>query len=132
MTCPIYMLAPLSKARVAGISPRLRGKDNGIKTTLNSGLGSPTLARERLRVRLFSKVHFRITPACAGKTNSTFSKANRLRDHPRLRGKDYANPQFHVDERGSPPLARERPFHGDGQPAQPRITPACAGKTDIK
>ena len=68
MTCPIYMLAPLSKAQVAGISPRLRGKDKNHENSEYQNRGSPPLARERRRRRAGSLLIHRITPACAGKT----------------------------------------------------------------
>ena len=52
-----------------------------------------------------------------------------MRDHPRLRGKDFSEYWCQLSEPGSPPLARERPPLYMYPVLKQRITPACAGKT---
>ena len=90
-----------------------------------------------------------ITPAYAGKTQVVLLITHRLKDHPRIRGKDYINgtkagtPQDHPRIRGkdiviyyllikvigSPPHTRERLKATETAVASFRITPAYAGKT---
>ena len=50
-------------------------------------------------------------------------------DHPRSRGKDFAELERLGDEEGSPPLAREGLFLKELKENQSRITPARAGRT---
>ena len=52
-----------------------------------------------------------------------------LKDHPRLRGKDFPSIEVERMILGSPPLTRERPYSTGAGAAPPRITPAYAGKT---
>ena len=93
-----------------------------------------------------------ITPACAGKTVSVYGRRCQIEDHPRVCGE---NP-FDLDEKGltvgSPPHVRGKRTGTAGGPCRRRdhprvcgenstqeapkrgrvrITPACAGKTDL-
>ena len=52
-----------------------------------------------------------------------------MRDHPRSCGKDWTVLPAQVDDRGSPPLVRERHEYGPCNRKPPGITPARAGKT---
>ena len=88
--------------------PRLRGKDHGGMSSLSRASGSPPLARERHVTAMQMICWCRITPACAGKTNWPDSSMSRMRDHPRLRGKDLPAGRCSEYRWGSPPLARER------------------------
>ena len=107
----------------------MRGKDCKDLSILEAVLGSPPLARERLKLACEVMNFTRITPACAGKTNSITILSSCWRDHPRLRGKDVLHDFAIKTNLGSPPLARERrPMPLYGVPGL-RITPACAGKT---
>ena len=112
--------------------PRSCGKDQEMTFTLLEGLGSPPLMRERPAAVRWPGRRPGITPARAGKT---IRKAHRSRgcwDHPRSCGKDLLFPLFVSALPGSPPLVRERhrfiiffePLFG--------ITPARAGKTQIR
>ncbi len=65
--------------------------------------------RERRSRRFAGEVIARITPACAGKTNSVAERAN--------------------GNLGSPPHVRERRRYHCFLSIRHRITPACAGKT---
>ena len=51
--------------------PRLRGKDQNIASFWRESSGSPPLARERLRYDNSHPAGYGITPACAGKTNTS-------------------------------------------------------------
>ena len=107
----------------------MRGKDRFRPIRIQLMLGSPPLARERLAAASRPSVAHGITPACAGKTGLGRCTATLFRDHPRLRGKDKCVVHTLRVLMGSPPLARERPFHSLAQLLLKGITPACAGKT---
>ena len=92
-------------------------------------LGSPPLARERLRQLLHGLFLLRITPARAGKTSEHFRGAEHRGDHPRSRGKDMATSWYLCSLSGSPPLARERRLLRRDRIRDAGITPARAGKT---
>ena len=68
--------------------PRSRGKDSRPRCWCRPRMGSPPLARERLRPRPIAPVVVGITPARAGKTSPASSQRPRSWDHPRSRGKD--------------------------------------------
>ena len=54
---------------------------------------------------------------------------NQREDHPRSCGKDLISAALTSAGRGSPPLVRERPRHGQQRERCAGITPARAGKT---
>ena len=109
--------------------PRSRGKDPPRVWPSSSKRGSPPLARERLAIVGQIGLAIGITPARAGKTNSTALKQLGMEDHPRSRGKDAVLPSTDVLSWGSPPLARERRDIRTRPVRITRITPARAGKT---
>ena len=88
--------------------PRLRGKDVKNPRSLWIALGSPPLARERLKLQKILALALRITPACAGTTANILNFPFLVWDHPRLRGNDGSKPSSIAAVAGSPPLARER------------------------
>ena len=67
--------------------PRLRGKDFEKVSDIEKDIGSPPLTRERRLANIYAGLAFRITPACAGKTEFRRVDKGKLWDHPRLRGK---------------------------------------------
>ena len=75
--------------------------------------------------------HSRITPACAGSTRYLTSLTIWLEDHPRLRGEYSLMYKTTYSLPGSPPLARGVPLSGATPLGYSRITPACAGSTDL-
>ena len=70
-----------------------------------------------------------ITPACAGKTESSSSSSRIKQDHPRMCGKDIIPTYPLRGVKGSPPHVRERPTGKGSEDMGFGITPACAGKT---
>ena len=70
-----------------------------------------------------------ITPACAGKTELSSWKRDRLMDHPRMRGEDRLRRNWGSYTWGSPPHARGRLSGSCPTLPVTGITPACAGKT---
>ena len=73
----------------------------------------------------------RITPACAGKTQSQGIAPATCQDHPRVCGENGAVPRAPRETRGSPPRVRGKPLLTGPISMECRITPACAGKTRV-
>ena len=108
----------------------MRGEDQIYNVPVLGIPGSPPHARGRRSALASDEFWDGITPACAGKTNNASLGLTNNADHPRMRGED--TPPFiaYVDEAGSPPHARGRPFSSDSVMCGAWITPACAGKTN--
>ena len=109
--------------------PRMRGEDLQDKIAYTFNHGSPPHARGRRVAVPDSEGAARITPACAGKTRSPFSRLSSGRDHPRMRGEDASSSSSSSGVNGSPPHARGRRPGGVDACGSHGITPACAGKT---
>ena len=109
--------------------PRMRGEDAAWAWVRTCSVGSPPHARGRLHARPGDQGSDRITPACAGKTESRKLLRIHKRDHPRMRGEDDALGGLAMMIAGSPPHARGRLTFETSANNASRITPACAGKT---
>ena len=105
------------------------GKDAEDKPANKYEKGSPPHVRERPAYIYFTIRRNRITPACAGKTRRASGSTRSTRDHPRMCGKDPMRTITQWPITGSPPHVRERPIFKQFPAGRPRITPACAGKT---
>ena len=107
----------------------MRGEDAGRFIANSLVTGSPPHARGRPASNGKGYHDFRITPACAGKTQEVDVTYIIQPDHPRMRGEDLIvlSPCELVP--GSPPHARGRPQSRSEGLRKDRITPACAGKT---
>ena len=70
-----------------------------------------------------------ITPAYAGKTEAHSTTTSRVKDHPRVCGKDCKKYDVVSVSGGSPPRMRERRKRNRRILTKPGITPAYAGKT---
>ena len=68
--------------------PRMCGKDSRIATFKYLIPGSPPHVREGLSYNCCDFSVCRITPACAGRTQFTSDSFNKIKDHPRMCGKD--------------------------------------------
>ena len=112
--------------------PRMRGEDHELRGLAQNGDGSPPHARGRPPPGGRRLDLLRITPACAGKTWIPLHADYFIRDHPRMRGEDqeFAHPGRLAF--GSPPHARGRLLQPVELSASARITPACAGKTNVQ
>ncbi len=109
--------------------PRMCG-ENEIRIRRNyNGWGSPPHVRGKPVVRLEIELSPGITPACAGKTGSTFRNRIVARDHPRMCGENVFLCGINVIKAGSPPHVRGKQMQRSGKPVREGITPACAGKT---
>ena len=71
--------------------PRLRGEDSSVKVPKFMACGSPPLARGRLLPTDVCHLLSRLTPACAGKTETAGGRHRCSEAHPRLRGEDFAH-----------------------------------------
>ena len=111
--------------------PRMRGENiAGIKAT-QKALGSPPHARGKFVGRQFLPLPPGITPACAGKILTFWSKEVHARDHPRMRGENSRATSTNLQSRGSPPHARGKWSHAGPGCDLYGITPACAGKIGL-
>ena len=86
--------------------PRLRGEYSYAMRKYLDLQGSPPLARGVLRDEVVNAFEYRITPACAGSTETRMRLLHPTRDHPRLRGEYFSFICQIWDVLGSPPLAR--------------------------
>ena len=68
----------------------MRGEDLAPALTTLSQSGSPPHARGRPASDCSAVARARITPACAGKTNTEEERMAECWDHPRMRGEDAA------------------------------------------
>ena len=115
----------------AGDHPRLRGEYLEGKPPLKLWLGSPPLARG-IRIGFDDNTDaIGITPACAGNTLIIRKFYVGLRDHPRLRGEYWTDLLLRSPFKGSPPLARGILYDKVALLHDLRITPACAGNTQL-
>ena len=96
-------------ARQAGSSPRVRGK---------------------LRQDFFEEGRRRLIPACAGKTTSPTPCGSTGRAHPRVCGENLLASALAAWWLGSSPRVRGKRQELEAVDEQPRLIPACAGKTD--
>ena len=109
--------------------PRLRGEQSSVDMPRMRREGSPPLARGTVRISSPSCMVYGITPACAGNRSSESYVRVRNRDHPRLRGEQYAGVENAGKWMGSPPLARGTEGVSAHASRRRRITPACAGNS---
>ena len=76
-------------------------------------------------------LHFRITPAYAGKRHLHHRHLGDLQDHPRLCGEKLVDGETYEDHKGSPPPMRGKESANLPIFVEFRITPAYAGKRRI-
>ena len=91
----------------AGDHPRVCGK-NFFKSSIRlCAEGSPPRVREELSLSATYYLSVGITPACAGRTITMQSEKKRVRDHPRVCGKNKNLFTRKSVALGSPPRVRE-------------------------
>ena len=93
-----------------------------------SQVGSPPRVRGKAQRPNIEVNQYRITPACAGKSEKTRSITTTRRDHPRVCGEKDTSTVCQVDHEGSPPRVRGKVHISTGQVGGVGITPAYAGK----
>ncbi len=107
----------------------MRGEHPYTRTLPYTRAGSPPHARGTLYLYRSRVKNGRITPACAGNTQSLRAPARWEWDHPRMRGEHLSAALQSATEPGSPPHARGTPCRFTAFTRSSRITPACAGNT---
>ena len=112
--------------------PRMRGENELSNSISSMEGGSPPHARGKPLLQERIMPSGRITPACAGKTSAVYCSRSGNQDHPRMRGENYFAVIPDIYSSGSPPHARGKQKRSCTPTTQARITPACAGKTDVK
>ena len=112
--------------------PRICGEKQRTLAVDNEPQGSPPHMRGKGKAAGLVREADRITPAYAGKRQSTGCKAENRRDHPRVCGeKGMRSPALKV-VLGSPPRMRGKVQFFGYVPRYIRITPAYAGKSQQK
>ena len=91
--------------------------------------GSPPRVRGKELVHGDRFATQRITPACAGKSCFGVVRPAFRRDHPRVCGEKCRAPSRRCCTLGSPPRVRGKVLRRSYRDFDPRITPACAGKS---
>ena len=91
--------------------------------------GSPPQVRGKLLFGGACGIRYGITPAGAGKTQTTLSTLLSKQDHPRRCGENCVDSLLSRGEKGSPPQVRGKLISTVLQGITQRITPAGAGKT---
>ena len=107
--CGANVVVRIDVGKVAGSSPRVRGK--------------------RARKRAYRR-RWRIIPAGAGQTSPPSSWWSRCPDHPRGCGANETISPFKPDGTGSSPRVRGKLKNPDGEAVRRRIIPAGAGQTE--
>ena len=97
-----------------------------------SNRGSSPLARGTLMAHWPDRVPWRFIPARAGNTSSRGLIARRCPVHPRSRGEHRDGRDPSHGGRGSSPLARGTPPHGELHVSLQRFIPARAGNTRVR
>ena len=115
--------------KVSQDHPRVCGKNRLTCNNALMRLGSPPRVREKPIFTSQTDLLAGITPACAGKTLSSYNHRGLCWDHPRVCGKNVTEMVVSFDMPGSPPRVREKRFFRNKHRFIFGITPACAGKT---
>ena len=114
-----------------GDHPRVCGKNVNHCYRDSVFSGSPPRVREKLTPLVSTVVATRITPACAGKTDSLMQYYYRDRDHPRVCGKNPNHPLTLLISGGSPPRVREKQDNDFQGEHQMRDHPRVCGKNNF-
>ena len=109
--------------------PRVCGEKSRRAGGADECRGSPPRVRGEAKSTCRDARGIRITPACAGRSASSFSTSSPQGDHPRVCGEKVTVKFLWTMGRGSPPRVR-----GEDSKRLPRvqptgITPACAGRS---
>ena len=110
----------------------MRGEYQVVGVLYDRDAGSPPLARGIRCTEEYNPLIPRITPACAGNTKHLLKNPLRTKDHPRLRGEYVFFTYSVASQSGSPPLARGIHNREKSLELYDRITPACAGNTNLQ
>ena len=113
------------------VSPAYAGKSNSASVIRNCKQGSPPRMRGKVTLQDVPCNAVGITPACAGKRTHGLSVLPRAQDHPRMCGEKKRIALSELPDEGSPPHVRGKGGFRPSSYLLFRITPACAGKSNI-
>ena len=108
------------------------GEKSFSKSPASSRRGSPPRVRGKGGIGIYSTFTHGITPACAGKSCSGCCSCSCAGDHPRVCGEKSKEVAEYASKAGSPPRVRGKVEPFKGSMYQSRITPACAGKSNLQ
>ena len=111
--------------------PRVCGEKMSHTPESRIKVGSPPRVRGKANAALSAMTAARITPACAGKSIPCMRGAAVPQDHPRVCGEKSWFPCYRTGRQGSPPRVRGKVCRCSHFICVPRITPACAGKSNL-
>ena len=126
--CAGKSTTPRSQAPALGDHPRVCGEKRLLHFFGFCVIGSPPRVRGKAVVILLCVATFRITPACAGKSRTSYRPAQQGQDHPRVCGEKHFRCIVGVSIVGSSPRVRGKDKGGKEMQTIYGITPACAGK----
>ena len=109
--------------------PRVCGEKGLLGDPAAPCRGSPPRMRGKVFGVGYSILHSGITPAYAGKSDSSLSQSCAHRDHPRVCGEKHAVPVSRIWSAGSPPRMRGKAAGPPRSRGPGGITPAYAGKS---
>ena len=109
--------------------PRVCGENRNDSTQSATTRGSSPRVRGKRRHRWRDPCHWRLIPACAGKTARRRWARSAGGAHPRVCGENPPRLRCPTPARGSSPRVRGKRIQPDGLPGPLRLIPACAGKT---
>ena len=119
---------PQESTRSPKDHPRVCGEKSAVYLLIALYLGSPPRVRGKVGRVLTHSVILRITPACAGKSETPAPTNPRYTDHPRVCGEKMPFKAAKYHDYGSPPRVRGKGSAAIRGRKNRRITPACAGK----
>ena len=120
---------PLFPLRSPEDHPRMCGEKLSCLLLQWCFLGSPPRMRGKVRAQCVQRDCVGITPAYAGKRDLFPAGKTAPRDHPRVCGEKAQRARGLNLILGSPPHVRGKDTAGLVRMTTPRITPACAGKS---
>ena len=112
--------------------PRVCGEKGKKPSQVTLEKGSPPRVRGKVLHQRPELCSHGITPACAGKRHPCKVYRVAVQDHPRVCGEKIITRARLTMWAGSPPRVRGKARRTPTQPRKPRITPACAGKSNAK
>ena len=112
--------------------PRVCGEQMFSKEETASYKGSPPRVRGTAPAKSFLRLPKRITPACAGNSLQGCVFSAFAQDHPRVCGEQVRGVIDPAQVIGSPPRVRGTVPSSARRVMRPRITPACAGNSNIE
>ena len=121
--------SPESSSGPLRAHPRVCGENTARPIPIGSGEGSSPRVRGKRQAQAWQALNRRLIPACAGKTTSRTQTAGASEAHPRVCGENALSRGLIHGLEGSSPRVRGKQTHGRRPGIEPRLIPACAGKT---